>query len=83
MNVPPDNRLPNPPRSWSRVEARVARDRAERARTSGSAATPQAMWATECELRAAPGYARARRLDLQHHVRWRLLLDEFAAARNR
>lgn len=65
-------------RPWSEVEARVQRDRAERYRATGPEGRAQALWATECELRRSPGYARARELDLQHHLAWRHLLEQLA-----
>jgi hypothetical protein len=67
-------------RPWSSVESRVARERAERAKSRGLAAAQQALWAIECELRRSPGYPRARALDLEHHIHWRRQLDRIARA---
>lgn len=63
-------------RSWEAAEARIAKARADRHAATGSAVSPEALWATECELRASTGYARARALDLEHHIQWQRLIEQ-------
>lgn len=65
-------------RPWSEVATCVAQDRARRFREAGAADLATALWASECELRQSPGYARSRALDLRHHMEWRNLLDQLA-----
>ena len=66
--------------AWREAEARIVRARAERYAATGSAASEEALWAIECELRASTGHARARALDLEHHLQWRRLVDRINSA---
>lgn len=65
-------------RSWVDVTSAVEIDRARRFRATGSSVSDVAIALAESELRAAPGYARLRALDLEHHIAWRALLDRIA-----
>lgn len=76
MSDTPHPDITSTQRAWASVEDRIARERASRFRATGVAASPEALWALECELRASPGYPRARALDVEHHIRWRALLDQ-------
>lgn len=70
-------------RAWNEAEARITRARAERHASTGSAASEEALWAIECELRASASHARARALDLEHHLQWRRLIDRINSATTR